>query len=125
MASDKIDFRSVGQIAQAMKETVRDGDGWQHLSSVARESIDQILSSIARMVTSGQSVHWDGIMAYADSAKPATAAVEPEALKTDRSQDYPYTTPPVREKGQDELIDAMQRLAKDRVQRNTRADYNG
>ena len=104
MASDKIDFRSVGQIAQAMKDQVRDGDGWQHLSSVARESIDQILSSIARMVTSGQSVHWDGIMAYADSAKPATAA---------------EVEPPPREKGQDELIDAMQRLAKDRVQRNT------
>jgi hypothetical protein len=103
MASDKIDFRSVGQIAQAMKYQARAGAGWENLPGAAQEAIDQILSSLARTVSSGQGAHWDGIMAYADSAKPGT--------------DEPEPAPPAREKGQGELEDAMQRLARDRVNR--------
>jgi hypothetical protein len=72
MASDKVDHHSVGAIAQAMKYQARTGAGWDDLSAAARESIDQILSSIARTVSSGQGMHWDGIIAYASAAKPST-----------------------------------------------------
>ncbi len=72
MASDKIDHQGVGAIAQAMKHQARTGAGWDDLSAAAKESIDQILSSIARTVSTGQGAHWDGIMAYADAAKPTT-----------------------------------------------------
>jgi len=53
-----------------MKHQARAGAGWDELSAAARESIDQILSSIARTVSSGQGAHWDGIIAYAHAAKP-------------------------------------------------------
>jgi hypothetical protein len=70
MANDKVNHQNVGAIAQAMKYQVRTGMGWDELSPAAKESVDQILSSIARTVSSGQGSHWDGIMAYADAAKP-------------------------------------------------------
>jgi hypothetical protein len=70
MANDKVNHQNTGAIAQAMKYQVRTGNGWDELSPAAKESIDQILSSIARTVSSGQGTHWDGIMAYADAAKP-------------------------------------------------------
>ena len=66
MASDKVNFGDVGSIAQVMKFQARSGEGWNDLSPQAREAIDQILSSIARTVASGQGAHWDGIMAYAE-----------------------------------------------------------
>jgi hypothetical protein len=72
LAIDKVDHQGVGGIAQAMKYQVRTGAGWDELSSAAKESIDQILSSIARTVSSGQGAHWDGIIAYAHAAKPST-----------------------------------------------------
>jgi len=90
MANDKMNHQNVGAIAQAMKYQARTGDAWDNLSGAAKESIDQILSSIARTVSSGQGVHWEGIMAYADAAKGVA-----DPLKTDRSFDYPYTTPPI------------------------------
>ena len=83
-----------------MKHQARAGAGWDRLPGAAQEAIDQILSSLARTVSSGQGAHWDGIMAYADSAKPGTD--DPEPAKPTR---------------QDELEDAMQRLARDRVSR--------
>ena len=94
----------VGAIAQAMKHQVRTGPGWDDLSPAAKESIDQILSSIARTVTSGQGAHWDGIMAYADAAKPST--------------DDPEPAPPAQpNEPPDELGDAMRRLAAQRAGR--------
>ena len=84
MASDKVDFRSVGAIAQAMKYQAREGAGWGNLPAAAQEAIDQILSSIARTVSSGQGVHWDGIMAYADSARPGTD--DPDAVPIGTAQ---------------------------------------
>ena len=57
-----------------MKYQAREGAGWSDLPPQSQEAIDQILSSIARTVASGQGVHWDGIMAYADCAKPGTDA---------------------------------------------------
>jgi len=62
-----------------MKYQVRTGDAWDNLTGAAKESIDQILSSIARTVSSGQGVHWDGIIAYADAAKGLDAPVKPPA----------------------------------------------
>ena len=57
MANDKMNHQNVGAIAQAMKYQARTGDAWDNLSGAAKESIDQILSSIARTVSSGQGVH--------------------------------------------------------------------
>jgi hypothetical protein len=90
MANPKVDHQSVGSIAQAMKYQVRTGDAWDNLSGAAKESIDQILSSIARTVSSGQGVHWDGIMAYADAAKPRTD--DPHAVPP--PQDLPFSQRP-------------------------------
>jgi hypothetical protein len=111
MASDKVNYRGVGAIAQAMKHQIRTGDGWNDLSPAAKEALDQILSSIARTVSSGQGVHWDGIMAYADSAKPST-----DDGPADRLFDYPNTQLPARPT--DELAESVRRLARDRVNRD-------
>ena len=99
MASDKVNYREVGIIAQAIKASIRDGAHWEGMNGSAKESLDQIATSIARIV-SGDGTHWDAIIGYAHAAKPGTD--EPE---------------PAREKGQTELEDAMQRLARDRVSR--------
>lgn len=93
MASDKIDHQGVGAIAQAMKHQARAGAGWDDLSAAAKESIDQILSSIARTVSTGQGAHWDGIMAYAEAAKPST--------------DDPHAVPPPRRRPID--LEAIER----------------
>lgn len=90
MATDKVNHQNVGAIAQAMKYQVRTGNGWDELTPAAKESIDQILSSIARTVSSGQGTHWDGIMAYADAAKPRTD--DPDAVPP--PQDLPMSQRP-------------------------------
>ena len=73
MASDKVNYLEVGSIAQAIKISTRAGTFWPSLSGSEKESLDQIATAIARTVA-GDGVHWDGIMAYADCAKPGTDA---------------------------------------------------
>ena len=99
MATDKVNYREVGVIAQAIKYQIRTGEFWEGMGGSAKESLDQIATAIARMVA-GSETHWDAIIGFAHAAKPGTD--EPE---------------PAREKGQTELEDAMQRLARDRVSR--------
>ena len=98
MASDKVNYREVGVIAQSIKATLRGGEFWEGMGGSTKESLDQIATAIARMVA-GDGTHWDAIIGYAHVAKPGT------------------DEPPAREKGQDELSDAVQRLARDRVSR--------
>jgi hypothetical protein len=87
MANDKMNFAI---IAQALKHQIRSGDSWDELSPAAKEALDQIATSIARTV-SGDGVHWDGIIGFAQAARPSTS----DPVKADRSFDYPYTTPPI------------------------------
>jgi hypothetical protein len=111
MAIDKVNQSNVGAIAQAMKFQVRTGAGWDDLSPTARESIDQILSSIARTVSSGQGVHWDGIMAYADAAKPGTADPVPVPMASVLARTtaiYPPT--PARSAGMEAIERSMREL---------------
>jgi hypothetical protein len=72
MENDKMNFAG---IAQAMKFQIRSGLGWNDLSPASKEALDQIATSIARTV-SGDGVHWDGIIGFAQAAKPGTADVE-------------------------------------------------
>lgn len=74
MASDK--FPEVGSIAQALKYQIRSGTYWDELSPAAKESLDQIATAMARMVA-GDGVHWDGIVGYAQAARPTTAEPAP------------------------------------------------
>jgi hypothetical protein len=72
MANDKMNFAI---IAQALKHQIRSGDSWNELSPASKEALDQIATSIARTV-SGDGIHWDGIIGFAQAAKPGTADVE-------------------------------------------------
>ena len=69
MASDKVNYVEVGAIAQAIKFQIRTGGFWDELSGAAKESLDQIATAMARMVC-GDGVHWDGIVGFAQAAKP-------------------------------------------------------
>ena len=69
MAGDKVNYREVGVIAQAIKATLRGGEFWDGMGGPAKESLDQIATAIARMVA-GDGTHWDAIIAYAQAAKP-------------------------------------------------------
>jgi hypothetical protein len=72
MKNDKMNFAG---IAQALKFQIRSGKAWDDLPSASKEALDQIATSIARTV-SGDGVHWDGIIGFAQAAKPGTADVE-------------------------------------------------
>jgi hypothetical protein len=99
LASDKVNYREVGVIAQAIKYQIRSGEFWEGMGGSSKESLDQIATAIARMVA-GDGVHWDAIIGYAHVAKPGT--------------DEPEPAPSTRK---DELEDAMQRLARERASR--------
>jgi hypothetical protein len=71
MASDKVNYREVGVIAQAIKHQIREGEFWEGMGGPAKESLDQIATAIARMVA-GDGTHWDAIISYAYVAKPGT-----------------------------------------------------
>ena len=69
MASDKVNFADAAKIAQAIKDQIRTGSSWDNLSPAASEALDQIATSIARMVV-GDGEHWDAIIGFAQAAKP-------------------------------------------------------
>lgn len=74
MASDQMNLADAAAIAQQLKHQIRSGKNWDDLTFVAKEALDQIATSIARTV-SGDGAHWDGIVGFAQAARPAT--VEP------------------------------------------------
>ena len=78
MAQDKVNFADAASIAQALKFQIRSGEHWDDLNPAAKESLDQIATSIARTV-SGDGAHWDGIIGFAQAAKPS--ADEPTIAK--------------------------------------------
>lgn len=86
MAIDKVDFAmmaraaaDVGSIAQALKFQIRSGREWDGLSPAAKESLDQIATLIARIV-SGDNSNWDAIASYAQAVHPPT----PPTLEIER-----------------------------------------
>ena len=81
MASDKVNYVEVGAIAQAIKFQIRTGGFWDELSGAAKESIDQIATAMARTVC-GDGVHWDGIIGFAQAAKPGTADVAKDPMRS-------------------------------------------
>ncbi len=78
MASDKVNYPEASAIAQAIKYQIRIGGFWESLPGYAKESLDQIATAMARTVA-GDGVHWDGISALAQAAKPTTNATAPRA----------------------------------------------
>jgi len=71
--NDKVNFSDAASIAQALKFQIRSGKVWDELTPAAKESLDQIATAIARTV-SGDGVHWDGIVRFAQMAsQPGTA----------------------------------------------------
>jgi hypothetical protein len=75
LVSDKVNspFSDAASIAQALKYQIRTGKFWDDLSPAGKEALDQIATSIGRTV-SGDGVHWDAIIGFAQVAKPAEAA---------------------------------------------------
>ena len=78
MASDKVNYPEVGGIAQAIKFQIRTGGFWDELGGAAKESLDQIATTMARTVC-GDGMHWDGIIGFAQAAKPSST--EPAQYK--------------------------------------------
>ena len=76
-----MNYPEAATIAQALKREIRTGGFWEAMPGATKESLDQISTSIARMVA-GDGVHWDAIIGYAHAAKPGTG----DAFE-------PYTTP--------------------------------
>src|SRR4029077_1343969 len=64
MDINKVNYQGMVAIAQAIKYQIRTGSTWEALSSAEQESLDQIATLIARIVSS-EDAHWDGIIAYA------------------------------------------------------------
>lgn len=62
------DFEDNARIAQALKSTVRQEEGWQDLDDVNREAIEMILHKIARWV-SAPKIHPDNAEDVAGYAK--------------------------------------------------------
>ena len=69
MAQDKVNYPEASAIAQAIKREIRIGGFWEAMPSYAKESLDQIATAMARTVA-GDGVHWDGIIGFAQAAKP-------------------------------------------------------
>ena len=67
--SDKVNFADAASIAQALKFQIRSGNFWDDLPPASKESLDQIATSIARIVV-GDGAHWDAIIGFAQAAKP-------------------------------------------------------
>ena len=67
--SDKVNFADAARIAQALKFQIRSGNFWDDLPPASKESLDQIATSIARIVV-GDGAHWDAIIGFAQAAKP-------------------------------------------------------
>jgi hypothetical protein len=89
-----VNYTEASAIAQAMKAQARMGSCWEGLPASTRESLDQIMTAIGRTVSGSGHHHWDGIIEFAQAAKPAdlgTFAPEPEFRPT-RTQSEPATT---------------------------------
>ena len=76
MANDQVNFADAAAVAQALKHQIRSGKSWDDLPAAAKESLDQIATAIARTV-SGDGAHWDGIVGFAQAAKPGAEKAEP------------------------------------------------
>lgn len=85
MATDRSNFGDVGVIAQAIKFQMRSGKRWEELTPAAMEALDQIATSIARIVTGEVAPqHWDSIISFAQAAKPV-AEMPPPAGELERN----------------------------------------
>lgn len=92
MANDKTLFADIGTTAQALKHQIRSGRQWDDLSPAAKESLDQIATAIARIV-SGES-DWELIINFARAAKPeAPAPLEIEREMRRLVREIPKASP--------------------------------
>ena len=74
----KVNYPEASAIAQAIKYQLRTGGFWDELTPAAKETFDQIATACARTV-SGDGAHWDGIIGFAQAAKPSST--EPAQYK--------------------------------------------
>jgi len=65
------EFDENARISQALKLTLRDANGYAHLSMVQREALDMICLKISRIVSANPNVadHWTDIAGYARLAE--------------------------------------------------------
>ena len=75
-----MNYPEASAIAQAIKYQLRTGKFWDELTPAAKETFDQIATAIARSV-SGDGAHWDGIIAFAQAAKPGTADAAKDPMR--------------------------------------------
>ena len=61
------DFEEFSEVAQSLKNEMRDTVGWAKLNNSQREALDMIAHKIARILTGDPSHkdHWDDIAGYA------------------------------------------------------------
>lgn len=69
---EKVNFAEISSLAQMLKYQIRTGERWDDLMPAAKESLDQIATSIARIVSGEAPQNWDNIINFAQAARPTT-----------------------------------------------------
>lgn len=65
------DFRENARIAQQLKDVIRTGKNWSHLTHYQAEALDMIMHKVGRILAGNMNFqdHWDDIDGYATLVK--------------------------------------------------------
>ena len=82
------DYTNTAQVSQHLKTTMRNARNWARLSNDKRESLDLIMTKVARIMSGepNEPDHWLDIEGYARLARERL--IETQAQRETRSQRY-------------------------------------
>ena len=82
------DYTNTAQVSQHLKTTMRNARNWNRLSNDKRESLDMIMTKVARIMSGepNEPDHWLDIEGYAKLARERLS--ETQAQREARSQRY-------------------------------------
>ena len=82
------DYTNTAQVSQHLKTTIRNARNWARLSNDKRESLDMIMTKVARIMSGepNEPDHWLDIEGYAKLARERL--IETQAQRETRSQRY-------------------------------------
>lgn len=82
------DYTNTAQVSQHLKTTMRNARNWARLSNDKRESLDMIMTKVARIMSGepNEPDHWLDIEGYARLARERL--IETQAQRETRSQRY-------------------------------------